>query len=1076
MRLIICLLFSFLFLDQAYGHDDHKNDDCHKILTTAPQEKPHHLVFSGREGKSERDMLQSYADFLWKEGGILDQLGLAKPKQTIQFLPGSEVNTIAANGRLPIAFWHDGANIANSRRDGLLYEMVIFGGEIQHSIYRDDVPLYQQIAILNHVVGHNHFAVHGAHPGVRVVEHNHAAYSLNAYLDELKEKYSRAEISDWLQYLGTLTMAQDLVSADSETPESLKPTSDNAEKMHLPGVQTASMKNPRHATANILQAFVANLPAHLPDWKKEIARRVELLSRFIPGAFHTKIMNEGFATLLMELIAPYSPYQGIEHWHEFCCLLKGVASKSLSNPYWLGLEGWRNLRKNFNARPEITGLPRLEQDRAFIKYATVEIIQKMGDRDFLRLSLTDNWIQQQNLSLVRPIKYENESDPKLPPPGPDLENPVEYKIVSRDPNRVRSAIIAHLVNFELMYPRPVVSDIGGSGQGIIQLEMANSMGLEISLNRKSLVETLLVMARIMNAPVAIESTFDFATGEIKDDDSWFRPGFGDDWWRKPPQTFARKRVQVIVDLDGKVRAYEVARRKKDSKEPFSSAPDNLQVNGWAAVIHDLYEVKPIPIEIVEEKLQKFANDYIADLKLGQTPQHPFSNLMERRVHTAIATHTDRSPKGLMLRVPTAAEALSEFFTFARSRALDALWLAMQGQRDINHNANGVQVKVLPDIPYFVFNRVSLTRYLGRIPVPRTDLVLQAARLTDDGDLPLDIDNRNGKEGDSFWDEGGRNGEGDGDADQYEDDNDKPDGRRKGKGESEPGSGGIDPTYIQFDLNTYAKLLEQVVELPRLRPLENKTPIRDDVPSGHMQRPNGETVEARVTSLAIEYATNAYRRAGKPLPPSRSQLVREGLKLIPSEEWIVKSAEDIPTPDVNALVVFMMDFSGSFSEFVDKSKQMLYDMRAVLLRKYKHITFRFVAFDGRAYEFEDPDEFFRLELGGGTDYTSGLKSTLEIYEQFPASKWDRYMVLSGDMEDFAGENDELRQAFEKVRMSSNFFASVRMGYGVSQKTYLIEQLLIEAASKDPYVSFVDLGPENNYTPLVLRRLFKNDEKK
>ncbi|MCB0350217.1 MAG: SpoVR family protein, partial [Bdellovibrionales bacterium] len=371
---------------------------------------------------------------------------MSRPPQIIQFLAGRDVNAIAANGRLPVGHWHDGANILNANnRPGLIYEIVINGGNLRHSIYRDDVPLKRQFSILNHVAGHTHFGANTMWAQKSNAELNQAAYDFDFLMEELKRTHGIEAISEWYQYLLSLTYAQDLVLGDYSKPDDFI---------------TGQMNHP---TANILQAFVANLPHDLPEWKIEMAQRFEQINRYIPGAIRTKIINEGFATLMQEVLPPHTGMNTFDHAMEYCCFVAGVIQPSISNPYWLGLEAWRNLRKNFNERPDIANLPLIEKDRAFIAYATNEIIGKMDDVEFLRAGLTESWIAKQNIALTR-IAKDTEQDPNLAPnPNADPNKPeVQHIIITRDGSQVREGIIRQ-VFFSRSYeiPRPVLTEVSG---------------------------------------------------------------------------------------------------------------------------------------------------------------------------------------------------------------------------------------------------------------------------------------------------------------------------------------------------------------------------------------------------------------------------------------------------------------------------------------------------------------------------------------------------------------------------------------------------------------------------------------
>lgn len=1056
-KTLLAPLFTFvlLFTAAAFAADDHDHTDGHDHSKESCEEllnPTHHVVSSGRQGAEELKALEDYTEFLFKKGGLVERLGLSHARDhIIQFLPGTDVNTIAANGRMPVTHWHDGSKLVKTERGGLLYEMVIFGGKQQHSIYRDDVPLEQQYSILNHVVGHVHHAIHGFHEGVRVVNINQAAFDFDDYIKQLRNEYDRDEISEWYQYLMTLQYAQDIVHAIEELPSQFDPQA-YASKMNANGTKVTNKNHPTHATANILQAVVANLPTDAPAWKLEMAKRFEVMHRYIPGAIHTKIMNEGFATLLQELIPPHTPHDKINNMAHYCCMIKGVTRPGLSNPYWLGLEAWRNIRHEFNKRPGMAELSLFERDKAFLRYATDEIIEKMDDPEFLRLGLTEAWLADKNFSLSR--KADRSEWKQLPPPPPDMPEPEQRVVITRDPNRVRENIIRQVTGYQFRFARPVLTSLGRhDSSGIMRLEISDSFGKNIPLDPRSMTQTLLVLARIMDKPVSIETTFHDKPAAPPP-----RQGY---WWPPtPPAPPTPVRVRVTVNAKGEVIAERVLRDGK-------SDPSSIKTNGFQAADDSDKVVTYVQEAALAAALQKVANAFLDDLDLGKEAIDLFKPKVVRAIETTMSQAIDNAPQGLRFHVPTVPTALEEFWRYAHTRSQQALQQAIEGKRRMGQTQKGIQVRVLPEIPWFQFDNKALEAYIDGLPGAAPDknhfakMTAQAA----DGDLPLDI-GQGGEPGEHKWGPGKPKGKGPGDGTDGDEPGDDP-----SKG-NKPGQGDGDPAYMDFGLDTYSEMLAQYVTLPNLRPLQGKTKNVSDVPGGVMNRLNGEAAISRIQQRAYAAGIASFKKKKMPIPNDPSVIVREGMKKIPNSDWFVRSYDEEKTPDINALVVFTMDLSGSYSEFVKRTKQMFYDLRAILLSKYKNVKFRYIAFDGSAYDFEDPEEFFKLQLGGGTSYATAFEKTLEVYKDHPVNQWDRYFVLAGDMED--GSSPQIEELFEKVKHESSFLASVKFGRDFGgQWEADIEKLLKSAAENDDFVSFVDLAKENNeYSPLVLRSVFKN----
>ncbi|MGE0763999.1 MAG: SpoVR family protein, partial [Bdellovibrionales bacterium] len=1057
------------------------HNDCERLLSGEfSGNRSHRLVFSGRD-EDVAGKLTEYADLLFAPGGLGEKLGLSSTHQIIQFLPGSEVNAVTANGRMPVGHWSEGAKIVKGDRGGgLIYEMVVSGGMIRHSIYRDDLPWKKQFSILNHVMGHVHFGVHTVFRQSRTIETNQAAYNFDAMMTDFKNKYDPDEVSEWYQYLLSLEWSQDMIGGTYNTVDDfrVKPQ-DYARKK---GANLFS--NPKAPTANIMQAFVANLPPHTPPWKREMAEEFAKLTAYISGAINTKVMNEGFATLMQELLPSHTPYNTFDHYAEYCCLLSGVVPKSLGNPYWLGLEAWRNIRKRFSARPENKGLSQFELDERFIAYATKEIIEKMDDKMFLRFGLEDNWLQRQNLVLTRRLPPAD-WDPSLPPPRPgQFKEPTQYEIVTRDPKRIRESIIMNVKGFEFQMPKPVLTNLASDGSGIIQMEISDQVGRELSLKKRSMVQTQLVMARVMQAPISLESTIIQVLDQQGDPISpWILK-----WWlqwrtlqeliNEGEIQVSKDRHRVVVYPSGEVRAFKVLRNGNANVsslkiDHFERADDyNVKV--------ELVEVKPLA-----EELQIFSDQFQADLDLGKDALNSLNReTTMTRLNRAVADAVNGVPPGLLLHIPTVPNAINEYWNFANRRKVDALRRAIEHGQGLHQNKNSVAVKVFPDIPGFQFTKMSLNLWAGSLPVPMASNFAGLAtgsmntfrlmkpkkqnlqvhdRLSED--IPLDIDEDGGGEGKKIWHEGdGEPEDGDGD-----DDGEPRDPRDPGQ---DAGIDPNDPTFMEFDLDLYATMLEDYITLPQLRPLDGASRNFKDVRAGWAYRRSGSRDLGKVARKAVARGVAYYKSKGI-VEKNPMRIIQKGFTLLEGRDIIVKDYTPQPEPDVNAVVFVKMDLSGSYTGFVKRTKQMLFDMRALLLHKYKKVKFVFIGFDGQAVATEDLDEFLKLQLGGGTDYATAFKKTIELFSQYPINKWDRFSVLAGDFEDFDTEPN-MEGVLDEMRQGVRFMAGVRMAYRTGSGQARVEDLYRHWSSDDPYVSFVDLAPDNEYSPLTLRQIFKNDQ--
>ncbi len=994
------------------------------------------LISSGREGPEFQRFTEAVKKML-EPGGLFEILGISRPYQIMQFMPGGDVNTVGSVNGLPIAHWTDGAKLARRERSGLLYEIVIPGRDEQFSFYRDDMSFEELISIFFHAVaGHSHYTVNSRFPHFRSSNRFQEAFELSDYMDKLRAQVNADEVSEWYQFLLTMSSGQDFVHKQYQTPDDLKTKPS--------GAKGSGFK----PTFNLLQAFVANLPIDTPEWKVKMARLFEQLHRYSPGMAATKITNEGWSVLMQKILPKHTPYNSFAEVIHYCCLLHGVVSKDISNPYWLGIEAWERVYKRFLARPEIAKLETwLEKDAAFIRYATKDIIGVMDDAMFLRFALDDKWVTKENLALTRPYteqEYEEAQSKGLQPPDPrNQKKNWPHVILSRDPERIIQALITQQTNFQFRMPQPLVTSLNENGQGSISLELNDSIGRKVALNPRTMVETLWVLSQIQSRPVSLESTVESSDPAAHHQES--------------PHV-VKKRLRVTATPMGKIQVQEVFRN--GSSDP-SSMPEQdflFDPRKHSRTYVDLPEVAA--------QFDEMLKGFLYNLTLGQPIQE---ELFKPNGHLkALAAEVDRLTAGasvkMMMNLPTVPLALIEYNNFLSQRIEAALKDAIAGRSSLIRRPQGVQISVMPRIPWFQFSQDSLQRELSLtpvMPIPTQNLALglrQVSTTFKAGDLDS-VEPSHGDVGDIDW---GPGPQGDGD----------------GQGQEPGGEGPIEDggkkLFEDISLDAYAEALEGEITLPNLRPKTGKDIRRNEDYSGRVTRQTG----VRMTRQILR---NAFRRGFPTIeelsngasPFDGTGILGRGIgRLRKDKDWVVRDFAPKPSPDVNAVVFVKMDMSGSMWTYKDTAKKAIFDLRALLSRKYKNVTFKFITFNYEAFVFDDFEKFMAFQPNGGTRYARAFKKTTELHAQFPEALYDRYSVVIGDLlESF---EEEERTSFEEMKAGSQFVSIIRILDKEMDWFAELSKFFKGQAEEDEYIGYVDVIPQSSYTPLIFRTAFKNEE--
>lgn len=1065
-----CVLFVLALSSFAFGSGDHKgtdqhghhHHDCPGLIDRAVK-----LVPSGREAPEEYGLLQKAAWELFRDGGVFDQLGIAKPFQEIRFLPGGDLNILGTINTFPVSHWKDGAQAANaSRKSGLLYEIVISGKDEQVSFYRDDNSFEAQFSILLHAAaGHNHFSHTTRYPHARSSNRIQESYSLSRKMDEYRIKYGPKEVSDWYQYLLSLTWAQDVLNARYQTPEDLV-----AEHNEGPGRTTFEIPE----TANILQAFVANFDSSVPEWKRDMARRFELQQRYIPGAIRTKIMNEGYATLMQIILPKHTSYDTFEDRVRYCCLLSGVTRPGLSNPYWLGVEAWKLIYAKFQERPEIKGRPMVERDREFIKYAKEQILQVMDDAEFLRLGLDVNWVAENHFALIQPREQWDLERDGMPPDPRDPNKNYPYVITSRDPKLVVESIIAEQKGFQYQFPKVILESMNYEGSGAVRLAVKDTIGRSVALTKSSIVETLYVMAQVVGRPVSLESTVEFAVRALPPwmDENYQRfyrqYGIPEKDWPYIVR-YRPARVLVTVDGAGNVTVHEVFRNGSsdpDKWEPLPFGKDQTPT-----------ELKPAPE--LASLLKSMVDGFIFDLQLGDA-QEEFDAIQKTPLSQALDLAVDASlegvPSSLQISIPTLPRALIEFSNVLGRRLGAALKESIVSGGRIIRKPGGVRVRALPNIPYFRFDSASMNRYAERENSKGSAGVVMERNISSTiyEDRPMapvtyaSVKPARGGKGGIVWGPDPRQqpGSGDEEEDGEGEPSDKPGGPK-------PSKDGGEEQYTDVTLDAYAEALLEEIDLPNLRPKQGMSENMDFELGGRMNRMEGKSVNRPILRRAFQRGLQELDEDDEEGRSDILGLIGRGLGMLKKEQdWVVRNYDPVPDPDVNAVVFFQMDMSGSMGRFKATAKQALFDLRVMLQRKYKQVKIVYIAFNDKAYVFDDPEKFFKFEPNGGTKYDVAYRKTLELFPIYPDDQWDRFSIMVGDLDE--GLDQEVRASFEEMASGTQFAATLRTNF--SEESYYpeLKDYLKSKAETEEFIGFADVIPEK-YTPLIFRQVFKNKPK-
>ncbi len=227
------------------------------------------------------------------------------------------------------------------------------------------------------------------------------------------------------------------------------------------------------------------------------------------------------------------------------------------------------------------------------------------------------------------------------------------------------------------------------------------------------------------------------------------------------------------------------------------------------------------------------------------------------------------------------------------------------------------------------------------------------------------------------------------------------GQPVGQGE-EPGQAGNGEGQHQLEvdltLQELADMLAQELELPNIKPKGSGLVATDK------NRFNGIR---SVGPNSLRHIKRTYKEALKrqiiagnydPLDP----------RIVPvKKDFRYRASRPIVKPENNAVIVYMMDVSGSMGdEQKDIVRTESFWIDTWLRSQYKELQIRYIIHDASAREV-DQHTFYHTRESGGTLISSAYKLCNDILQQqYPVEQWNIYAFHFSDGDNWSGEDTKL----------------------------------------------------------------------
>ncbi len=255
----------------------------------------------------------------------------------------------------------------------------------------------------------------------------------------------------------------------------------------------------------------------------------------------------------------------------------------------------------------------------------------------------------------------------------------------------------------------------------------------------------------------------------------------------------------------------------------------------------------------------------------------------------------------------------------------------------------------------------------------------------------------------------------------------------GDGQSGEGNAGDRPGVhireVELSIQELADLLGEELELPRIEP------------RGSEKIRNSKSRYSSIRSVGPESLRSfrrTYRQALKRQIASGNYDHKRPVIIPVREDMRYRSWKEVPEPVANAVIIYMMDVSGSMG---NEQKEIVriesFWIDTWIRAHYDGIATRYIVHDAVAHEV-DRETFYTTRESGGTRISSAYEMAAHIVEKdYPADDWNVYCFHFSDGDNWGGGDDEkcFKLLIERLLPQVNLF-----GYGQVESRYGSGQFL------------------------------------
>jgi hypothetical protein len=256
---------------------------------------------------------------------------------------------------------------------------------------------------------------------------------------------------------------------------------------------------------------------------------------------------------------------------------------------------------------------------------------------------------------------------------------------------------------------------------------------------------------------------------------------------------------------------------------------------------------------------------------------------------------------------------------------------------------------------------------------------------------------------------------------------------QGEAGSEPGQHALE---VDITLEELAQILGEELQLPNIEPKGRKNIVSQKDRYSGIRRTGPDS---------LRHFKRSYREALRRQLISGDYDAHNPIVVPIREDMRYRSWKETLMPESNAVIIYMMDVSGSMgTEQKELVRMTAFWIETWLRSQYREIDIRYIVHDAAAKEV-DQETFYHIREGGGTKISSAYKLCNKLIdERYPADEWNIYPFHFSDGDNWGG--GDTRECIELLRKELlgkiNLFCygQVRSLYGSGRFAHDLEEYL------------------------------------